>query len=31
MRKRGSLADQAYAALKRDIISCDIRPGQLVI
>lgn len=31
MRRRSSLADQAYTTLKRDIISCDLRPGQLII
>lgn len=31
VRKRGSLADQAYAALKRDIISCVLRPGQVIV
>lgn len=30
-REPQSLAEQAYAALKRDIIRCDLRPGELVI
>jgi DNA-binding GntR family transcriptional regulator len=31
VRRRSSLAEQAYDTLKRDIISCKLRPGQLVI
>ena len=27
----GSLADQAYKALKQDIITCSLRPGQQVV
>jgi DNA-binding GntR family transcriptional regulator len=30
-RTRTSLADQAYANLKRDIISCKLRPGHLIV
>jgi DNA-binding GntR family transcriptional regulator len=29
--KHVSLAQQAYAALKRDIISCKLRPGEVVV
>jgi DNA-binding GntR family transcriptional regulator len=30
-RKQPSLAEQAYAMLKRDIISCRLRPGEAVV
>jgi DNA-binding GntR family transcriptional regulator len=30
-RTRISLADQAYTNLKRDIISCKLRPGHLIV
>jgi DNA-binding GntR family transcriptional regulator len=31
VRKRASLSEQAYTTLKRDIISCRLRPGQIVV
>jgi len=31
MPRRASLAEQAYRAIKHDIISCKLRPGQLVV
>jgi len=30
-KKQISLAEQAYSTLKRDIISCRIRPGEMVV
>lgn len=31
MDQRPSMADQAYAALKRDILRCRLRPGEVII